>query len=147
MEQQNGTMIRQGEKVRQPYSRPLPPLPASMTAPPFYMQKPEVSLPPSINENQPKIRQEAILEDIHGRPRAMLVNDIPVPYPEAPVPQFSYREIVGLGDVDAMEKAISNAVPMIDEEVMYKYECDHQGRIYLAFFLVGFLMVLLVMLW
>jgi len=82
-----------------------------------------------------------------NNPKYMEINNVAIPYPNAPIPKMSYQEILGYGDVDQMLKTISKGVPMIDEEVMYKHECDHQSKIYLTIFFVGILMFLLVLVW
>lgn len=77
---------------------------------------------------------------------AMQVNNVVIPYPDAPIPKLQYQNLSAF-DMDAMLKHLAQGIPIIDEEVMYKNECDVQSRIYLALFIIGLMMVTLVILW
>lgn len=48
-----------------------------------------------------------------------------------------------IGDVDKMLESVEKQMPIVETEQIYLWELDKQGRIYLAFVILGIMMVAL----
>lgn len=62
---------------------------------------------------------------------------------ELSIPKNQPKENL-LGDIESIMQSISKSIPMIDEEVLYKFEYEKQKKIYLFFAFIGMVMILLV---
>lgn len=48
-----------------------------------------------------------------------------------------------LGDIDNLMKTVETQMPVVQHEQLYKWELEKQGKIYLAFLIIGILITLL----
>jgi len=50
---------------------------------------------------------------------------------------------VYLGDIDDMMKTVEKQMPIVDNDQLYLWELERQGRIYLIFMILGLLLTVL----
>lgn len=48
-----------------------------------------------------------------------------------------------LGDIDNLMKTVESQMPVVEHEQLYRWELEKQGKIYLAFLILGILITLL----
>lgn len=48
-----------------------------------------------------------------------------------------------LGDIDDLMKTVENQMPVVQHEQIYLWELEKQGKIYLSFIFIAFLMLML----